>query len=262
MKFPFSSRAYLHRLVLLAWMISLPATSLWGQQADKTTQPKTAIQSKQKTDLAEVPYDEIVAIVLGKGIYASDVALAENVVEQYSTTLSKQEFEKRLAGMRAKQFELLIYLPILQAFVKKHGLSPTQKEINLLAEEFARRHPTAGAADDKFLRQFDERIVLSWKTSKFMFEKHGGRVGLSKFGPSVSFSGRLALLKEQKKLGNFAFRDEADEKLFWKRINDESGWDAVIEGDEATEFFQTTPWATAKTVNDRHLGKGERLNSK
>lgn len=250
MKLHFSWRAILRRLVVLAWLATLPVMSLWGQQAEKPTQPNSAANSKQETDLN----DEMVAIVLGKCIYASDVAPSERFVKQNSITLNKHEFEKRLAGMRAIKFEQLIYQPILEAFVKKHDLSPTKNEINLLVKEFDRRVAAIDEDDGdsmtKFEQQFFERIVLSWKTSKFIFEKHGGSVGLSKFGPSVSFSGRLALLKEQKQLGNFSFQNDADEKLFWNRIKDESAADLVVEGDEAKVFFQTTPWATAKVIND------------
>jgi len=238
-------------LGLLA-LIALPVTSLWGQRTD---QPKTPAPTE--SDIAPQEFDdEIVAIVLGNGIYASELTPPKSTVRRYQRTLSPHDFEKRMEGWRVKKLELLIYPPILKAFAKEHGLSPTEKEIKLLFDEFLRSRGGSVGVDDnqgmsKFERQFDERIVLTWKTSKFMFEKHGGRVGVSKFGTSVSFPGRLALLKEQKKLGNFAFQNEADEKLYWKRINDESGVDVVIEGDEAKKYFQTTPLESAKAANER-----------
>ena len=242
---------------IVAILITLFPNFLWSgygttlQAQAKQNPTGTASQS----DGEVVPDDEIVATVLGQGIYASEVRPSRTELRKIQKNPSVQEVNQSLQDFKAHALTEKIWPLIQNDFARRNGLQPKKPEIDALMASW----PSRGTEDDPEIQKreqlivqtvFVEPTIISWKTSKALYEKHGGRVGLSKFGPCVSFAGRVAVLEDYQKIGKLSFENKADELLFWARIKDETkSADLTIEGAQAVAFFETPPWKLAKDGN-------------
>jgi len=187
------------------------------------------------------------ATVFGKSIFSDSVVVSTEVNRQ-RTRLGEEEFDQWLQSHRGQRLFLAINAALLQQYAKVNGLVPTDNEIDAWmqqAQEAARGNDNAskdpGPNEEKFLRLFAYACILDWKTSKALYEKYGGRVGIGSLGACMAFDARTNFFREQHRVGRFRIHDPALRTLFWNAAADEAYADTVFEGDRAKEFFERRP---------------------
>jgi hypothetical protein len=140
------------------------------------------------------------------------LAATEADIEAYARW--NEEFLKREKARRAQRMEAI------EASLAKPGLAAGQRE-QLLRERDTYRQVAArdaereAASRDPGSRQ---RVwgpwIASFKANKALYDKYGGRVGLTKFGPEP-IGALETLLREREKAGALRIFDEALAKEFW-----------------------------------------------
>ena len=145
------------------------------------------------------------------------LAATEADIEAYAKW--NEEFLKREKTRRAKRVEAI------GASLNKSGIPAEQRE-QLLRERETYRQVAARDADREAASRDPgsrQRVwgpwITSFKANKALYDKYGGRVGLTKFGPEP-IGALETLLREREKAGALRIFDEALAREFW-------GWYAV-----------------------------------
>jgi hypothetical protein len=140
------------------------------------------------------------------------LAATEADIEAYARW--NEEFLKREKARRAKRMEAI------EASLAKPGLPAEQRE-QLLRERDTYRQVAARDADREAASRDPgsrQRVwgpwITSFKANKALYDKYGGRVGLTKFGPEP-IGALETLLREREKAGALRIFDEALAKEFW-----------------------------------------------
>ena len=111
----------------------------------------------------------------------------------------------------------------LERFVVEHKLQATDEDLAAYGkwnEEFLRREGRADAgrpvteAQAASRKRVWSQWIASFKANRALYEKYGGRVGLTKFGPEP-IGAIEALLREREKKGDLVIADAALAKEFW-----------------------------------------------
>ena len=111
----------------------------------------------------------------------------------------------------------------LERFVIEQKLQATDEDLEAYGrwnEEFQRRQgpPDAGRPVTEAQAASRKRVWSQWitgfKANRALYEKYGGRVGLTKFGPEP-IGGLEALLREREKAGHLRIFDAALAREFW-----------------------------------------------
>lgn len=145
------------------------------------------------------------------------LAATEADIEAYAKW--NEEFMRRDKQRRARRVQAI------EAELAKPGLAQErreqlQREREVFRQAAARDAEREAAARDPGARQ---RVwgpwITSFKANRALYEKYGGRVGLTKFGPEP-IGALEALLREREKAGALRIFDEALAREFW-------GWYAV-----------------------------------
>ncbi len=130
----------------------------------------------------------------------------------------------------------------IQAKLKAPDLSAADRE-RLTAdlaqwEKFPTKLDTS--AED---RKFMGLLVESWKIQRSLYQRYGGRVLISSFGPTA-IDALKKFLQEEEKLGSFKIFDPELRAAFWATFADKTGGRGLAQGRSADEVFATPPWQT------------------
>jgi len=125
-----------------------------------------------------------------------------------------EEFQRRNQERRAQRLEQI------EAALRQPSLASAQRE-QLLRERDTYRQAArydaqreAAARDPGSRRRVWGPWITSFKANRALYEKYGGRVGLTKFGPEP-IGALETLLREREKAGALRIFDEALAKEFW-----------------------------------------------
>lgn len=125
-----------------------------------------------------------------------------------------EEFQRRKIAQRAQRLQQI------EAALKKPGIPGEQRE-QLLRERDTYRQAArydaeraAAARDPGSRRRVWGQWITGFKANKALYEKYGGRVGLTKFGPEP-IGALETLLREREKAGALRIFDPALAKEFW-----------------------------------------------
>jgi hypothetical protein len=170
--------------------------------AEPPTLPAAASALRQRAMKSALQW-----FVAQEGIAASDADLA-------AYAKWNEEFQRRDKARRAQRLEQI------EAALKQPDLASAQRE-QLLRErdtyhQLARHDAEREAASrDPGSRQ---RVwgpwITSFKANRALYEKYGGRVGLTKFGPEP-IGALETLLREREKAGALRILDAALAREFW-----------------------------------------------
>lgn len=100
---------------------------------------------------------------------------------------------------------------------EKNKLEEDKKTLRELVKYYRKSEKTAKEykLTENQMREMYAPWVEVWKTNKALFEKYGGVVEATKFGPRP-IGAQKALLKEYQRLGYFKIFDKHLRKLFWE----------------------------------------------
>lgn len=187
---------------------------------------------------------ELVATVLGKPIYQftpADAAIKRK-------ELPGLDYERWLREYRAQHFLSHITGRVLNEYSIREKLSPSDDEIDALIAAAARKYAGNFKADKESQQELGVRIFFlrgsshEWRTAKALYEKYGGRVGISFFGGHMSFEGRNAVLKDYSAAGDIKFHDAELERAFWEKTLDERFSDVTLSPERVEQHFAVSPW--------------------
>jgi hypothetical protein len=140
------------------------------------------------------------------------IAASDADLEAYAKW--NEEFQRREKARRAQRQEQI------EAALKQPNLALAQRE-QLLRErdtyQKAARYDVereAAARDSGSRQRVWAPWITSFKANKALYDKYGGRVGLTKFGPEP-IGALEALLREREKAGALRIFDAALAKEFW-----------------------------------------------
>jgi hypothetical protein len=151
--------------------------------------------------------------------FVADQKLAATEADIQAYAKWNEEFMQRDKERRARR------LQAIEAALARPGLAPEPRAQLLRERETYRqlaRHDAereAASRDPGSRQRVWGPWITSFKANKALYEKYGGRVGLTKFGPEP-IGALEALLREREKAGALRIFDEALAKEFW-------GWYAV-----------------------------------
>ena len=154
------------------------------------------------------------------------LAAAQEVARVFEVPLSAKDLGLSDAASRSAAAAVLRQRAMkaaLDRFVLEHQLQATDEELQVYGkwnEEFHRRqgradpgHPVTEAQAASRKRVWSQWIT-GFKANKALYEKYGGRVGLTKFGPEP-IGAIEALLRERARSGDLVIADAALAKEFW-----------------------------------------------
>jgi hypothetical protein len=85
-------------------------------------------------------------------------------------------------------------------------------------------------------------LVENWKVQRSLYQRYGGRVLITAFGPTA-IDAMSKLLQEEEKHGSFKIFDPELRAAFWTAIADQTRAERhVTQGRGADEVFATPPW--------------------
>ena len=157
---------------------------------------------------------------------ASCVAAAQEVARVFEVPLSAQDIGLTDAGSRpaaAASLRQRAMKAALERFVVEHKVQATDEDLAAYGkwnEEFQRREGRADAgrpvteAQAASRKRVWSQWIAGFKANKALYDKYGGRVGLTKFGPEP-IGAIEALLRERVKAGDLVIADAALAKEFW-----------------------------------------------
>jgi hypothetical protein len=125
-----------------------------------------------------------------------------------------EELQRRKLAERAKRQQQI------EAALKKPGISEEQRAQLLRERETYRQaerydaERAAAARDPGSRRRVWGQWITSFKANKALYDKYGGRVGMTKFGPEP-IGALETLLREREKAGALRIFDAALAKEFW-----------------------------------------------
>jgi len=145
------------------------------------------------------------------------LAATEADIEAYAKwneEFLRRDMQRRATRLRAIEAELA------KPGIARERREQLQREREVFRQVAAHDAERAAAARDPGARQ---RVwgpwITSFKANRALYEKYGGRVGLTKFGPEP-IGALEALLREREAAGALRILDEALAREFW-------GWYAV-----------------------------------
>ena len=83
-----------------------------------------------------------------------------------------------------------------------------------------------------------ERMVLTWKLSKALYEQYGGGVIWQQFNPLEPVGAYLAFLKEHEKKGSFEILDADYKDRFWSYFTRDYGYKFIEDVDYSTPWWK------------------------
>jgi len=186
----------------VARVFEAPLTAKDIGLAGPATRPAAAAALRQRAMKAAIE-----RFVLDEKVHATDEDL-----EAYGKW--NEEFQRLEKDRRARR------LAEVEAALKKQSTPMLEREqlererelYRSLAKTDAQREAAARDAGSR------ERVWRQWitgfKANKVLYEKYGGRVGITKFGPEP-IGAIEALLREREKKGDLVIADAALAKEFW-----------------------------------------------
>ena len=120
--------------------------------------------------------------------------------------------------------------------MRKNGMKEAE------AREQAKRQLAEGAAMKKKMDDgWMESMALGFKTNRFLWNKHGGRLVLSAFGFHQATDAFAAEVLELERLGVARFHNTAVREDFYRRMQTYTG-DGVTIGERARRILSAPPW--------------------
>jgi len=153
-------------------------------------------------------------------------AAAQEVARVFAVPLSASDIGLTDAGSRPAAAAILRQRAMkaaLERFVLEHNLQATDAELEAYGRWNAESLRRQGRADTgrpvtesqaASRRRVWGQWITGFKANKALFEKYGGRVGLTKFGPEP-IGAIEALLRERARAGDLVIADAALAKEFW-----------------------------------------------
>jgi hypothetical protein len=126
-----------------------------------------------------------------------------------------------------------------ERYLRDNGLEPPAAVLDTLRQKL---RPPNVRPDDRMVELFVQRIARSYYLYRALWQKHGGRVVLSAFGPCVAKDALVTELRALEASGALTFpggqtlRDDV-----YRHIDQMSG-DGVISGERARKFFAKPVW--------------------
>lgn len=193
----------------------------------------------------------IAATLLGKEIDLNKLVDSAQVEEQRKK-LAPSEFEKWLREHQAQRLFDTVKFQVRQDWIAREKPSPTDQELDQLFQTGYEEHPekfvTTNEEERKkvALHLFMRRTVsMEYRDARAMWQRYGGRVGISAFGAYESFEGRNVILKEYIDRGDLKFASDEWRQGFLKRMEDTRVQDVLLSAERTREMFDgPTPWET------------------
>lgn len=235
-------------LYLLPWIVLGlgGGASLVSAQVNLSSALPGPIQLGQATPK---PADcEVVAVVLEERVCSADLEPSASLVERAREANPDSDPDAWRRDRRARTLTRLVLRPLLDAYAREHGESPTDAEVEKLQKEMLSIRLPDGRSppDDEQSRAFVNSLVLNWKVQRSLHRRYGGRVLLSSLGFHVAVDAQLAYLREAASQGAFEISDAELARDFWRAAAMEGQGDGDVEGDEATELLAVAPWEEAE----------------
>lgn len=189
------------------------------------------------------------ATLLGKEIDLNAIVYSTQVDEQRNK-LSQAEFEKWLHEHHVYRLFDVVKFQVTQDWIAREKSSPTDQELDQLIQTGVQQHP------EKFDFQTEEgrrngglKLALlagvskGYRTARALWQRYGGRVGISSFGAYESFEGRNAVLMEYIERGDLKFANDELKHGFLKRMEDTRVQDVLLSIERTREMFdEPAPW--------------------
>ncbi|MFO0203842.1 MAG: hypothetical protein ACK528_12020, partial [Alphaproteobacteria bacterium] len=193
----------------------------------------------------------IAATLLGNEIDLNKLVDSAQVEEQRKK-LAPIEFERWLLEHQTYRLFDTVKFQVRQDWIAREKPSPTDQELDQLIQTGYEEHPekfvTANEEERKkvALHLFMRRAVsMEYRDARAMWQRYGGRVGISAFGAYESFEGRNAILKEYIDRGDLKFASDEWRQGFLKRMEDTRVQDVLLSAERTREMFDgPTPWET------------------
>ena len=145
-------------------------------------------------------------------VAANDVQATEQdfaAFEKFEAEFARLERERRAAQKKKLETELAV--PGLDAG-KRTALEQQREVLASLERVDAER--VALQTDPQTRRRISGPWITGYKANRALYEKYGGRVGITKWGPEP-VGAMEALLREHERRGEFAILDAALAEEFW-----------------------------------------------
>ena len=185
-----------------------------------------------------------VATLFGKAVAATEVAPTDAAVKA-ATEPGKKPAEVR-AQLMAESLERKIFSALLDSFVEENSIKVSDEEIEAAAEALTSEVPAEERPAKEQWREIYEDVVMSWKTSKALYEKYGGTVIFQQMNPLEPVGAYRKLIEEGERNGSFKVLDPSLKPHMWKYFTREDHPFQLSKDD--IDF--TTPWWLKKQKAD------------
>ncbi len=221
----------------------------------------------EDTPPAAVEPPLIGATVLGKEIDLNKIVYPLEV-EEKRQTLPAAKFDTWLRSHQVERLFWHIKMPVMQDYVTREKLSPSDEELNKLIQDAQRKYPeNFDTTDEEAKRKLGLEAwwmlgsTKDWRLARALHQKYGGRVAISSFGAFESFEGRNAVLKEYFDRGDIKFHQADLQQAFFEKMKDERIQDVTLSPERSTELFkEPSPlenWLVRQAVKNAEI-KAER----
>lgn len=230
--------------------------------------------------------DTLIAIVLGKVIYARDI---EPVVknEKYRQQIGDVAFYRELKNIQQSMLKNIICMPLLDKYAADNGIAISQEEIEEFGQAMIRQanaqrlrirtqlakeleNPNITEARKKDIESrinsidqllahnetirsgnsfegIAKTVIRGWKTNKSLFEAYGGRVIFFQQGGSEPLDAYREFLKQQETAGQFEIQDKKIAELFWNYFTNDKIHTFYSSPEEAQKYISNRWWLNAES---------------
>ncbi len=85
-------------------------------------------------------------------------------------------------------------------------------------------------------------VIVNWKINKFLHQKYGGRVAVSKLGLDVAIDGLRHMVCESMEQGDVLIPSANMRASVLRELDKQSRGGIVVEGEDALRCFRLAPW--------------------
>ena len=194
------------------------SSGAFGHEVARVFEVPVSAEEVKLTDEKSLPQaarllrDRVLREVGPRFIAANGLKATPEEIAQYRRWESGfNQIDRKRRAERLAEVERELKQPGLDE--KKRGaLEQNRDELRSLAKHDAEYKPDPAAS-----ASVQAQWIEGYKLRKALYEKYGGRVGISKWGPDPA-GATEALLREHEKRGDLQIRDAALAKEFWGQL--------------------------------------------
>jgi hypothetical protein len=165
---------------------------------------------------------------------------AQPLVRVWNREITAEEVRRPAPSEPLRYIAMTVEEVFMDRYLRENGIEPPPEVLSTLRHKLG--SGPNGQAPDRMREWFVQRIARSFYLSRALWEKHGGRIVISAFGPC---SAKDALIKELHALenaGSLSFPGGAKLRDDFYRYLAEAGGDGVLSGESARKFFAKPFW--------------------